>query len=124
MEKAKTSISRRTMFSSALAAGVALTIPVAALAQAEALTDNDASALLLQKHLAALGTALVNGQIDVKWATSKTGHKAKSVFTIRLDRIEGAEFMGSIFAGTIFAGHIGADELIAKLENGIRPKSA
>jgi hypothetical protein len=123
MVQAKTTISRRSMFSSALAAGAALTIPVAALAQAEMLTDNDAQALL-QKQLGALGTALVNGRIAVKWSKSKTGQTTKSVFTIQLNGSEGAEFMGSILAGTIFAGHIGADELIAKLENGIRSKSA
>ena len=121
MAKAKTSISRRTMFSSALAAGAALAIPAAALAQAETLTDNDMSEL--QKPLAMLGDALAEGRINTKWSKSKTG-QTKSVFTIRLNGSEGAELFGAILAGVIFAGHCTADEMISKLEKNIASKTA
>lgn len=114
MAKAKTSISRRSMFSSALAAGAALAIPAAALAQAENLNDNDTETL--QRPLAILGKALVNNQIDCKFSKSKK-RISYSVFTIRLEGTEGMEFMGAMLAGTVFAGLYTADEIISKLES-------
>ncbi len=45
MVQAQNSISRRSMFSSALAAGAALTIPAAAMAQAETYNDRDMETL-------------------------------------------------------------------------------
>lgn len=114
MAKAKTSISRRSMFSSALAAGAALAIPAAALAQAETLNDKDTETL--QRPLAILGKALVNNQIDCKFSKSKKSN-SHSVFTIRLERGEDMEFMGAMLAGTVFAGIYTADEIISKLEN-------
>jgi hypothetical protein len=112
MAQAKTAISRRTVFSSALAAGAALTVPVVALAATDVKDDNFE---LLQKQLATLGKALHDGRLDVQWYKSKTGKLEGSKFTIRLDGSEGAQFMGAILAGTIFAGLADADELIAKL---------
>jgi hypothetical protein len=114
MAKAKTSISRRTMFSSALAAGAALAIPAAALAQAETL--NDKEALTLQRPLAILGKAMVNNQVNCKFSKSKK-RPGPSVFTIRLERGEDMEFMGAMLAGTVFAGIYTADEIISKLES-------
>ena len=122
MEKAKTSISRRSMFSSALAAGAALAIPAVALAKAETLNDKGIETLL--RPLEILGKALHSGQIDVKFPKSKTGHVESSKFTIWLDGNEGLELMGAIFAGTVFAGLCTAEEIIAKLEKNIASKAA
>ena len=114
MAKASIGISRRSMFSSALVAGAALTIPVAALAQTE--TSNDKDTEVFQKPLAVLGRALHDGRLEVKWSKSKTGKIEGSKFTIWLNGTEGVEFMGAILAGTVFAGLITAEEIIAKLE--------
>ena len=79
-------------------------------------TDIDKDMEVFEKALAILGTALHNGQIDVKWYKSKTGQAKSSKFTIYLDGTDGAIFMGAIFAGTVFAGIIPTEELITKLE--------
>ena len=114
MAKATNAISRRSMFSSALAAGAALSIPVAALAATEVADDQTSD--VFQKQLATLGKALHEGRIDVQWAKSKTRQAKHSKFTIRLERHEDAEFMGALLAGTIFAGLCTKDEIISKLE--------
>ena len=114
MAKASNAISRRSMFSSALAAGAALAIPAAALAKAEILNDKDIETF--QRPLAILGKALVNNQIECKFSNPKKGI-SHSVFTIRLKDHEDMEFMGAMLAGTVFAGIYTADEIISKLEN-------
>lgn len=64
MAQAKNHISRRSMFSSALVAGAAMTIPVAALAKSE--TSNETNMEVFQKPLASLGKALHDGRLHVK----------------------------------------------------------
>jgi hypothetical protein len=121
MVQANNSISRRTVFCSALAAGASLAIPAAALAQAETLNDKDTETL--QRPLAILGKALVNNQIDCKFSKPKKGI-SHSVFTIRLKDGEDMEFMGAMLAGTVFAGIYTADEIITKLEKNRDSKAA
>jgi hypothetical protein len=122
MTQAKTAIaaltSRRNFLrsgSAVVAAGAALALPTAAIAETESLDDKAIE--MAQRPLKIMGGALVDNRVDVKWSKSKTGQTKSSVFTFRLDGDEDAEFMGHILAGTVLAGLITAEELIAKLEN-------